>query len=140
MARSYRSTNIRNYVLKRVGVTLQKQDKTGIGKNGEDTAARHLLAKGYHVIERNWRYKRSEIDIIAEKEGVLVFVEVKTRSYVAYGHPEESVDEKKANKIMEGAEEYIFKVDWHGDIRFDVIAIHLEGNGHKLFHFEDAFG
>ncbi len=121
-------------------MTLQKQDKPAIGKKGEDIAARHLLATDYQVVERNWRYKRSEIDLIAKKEGVLIFVEVKTKSYVAYGHPEESVDQKKANKIMEGAEEYIYKANWHGDIRFDVIAIHLEGNGYKLFHFEDAFG
>ena len=121
-------------------MTLQKQDKPGLGKRGEEVAAQHLLAKGYQLIERNWRHKRSEIDLIAKKDNVLVFVEVKTKSYITFGHPEESVDEKKANKVMEGAEEYIYQLDWHGNIRFDVIAIRLEGEGYRLFHFEDAFG
>ncbi len=117
----------------------QKHDKSEIGKRGEDIAAGHLLSIGYRILERNWRHRRSEIDLIAEKDGLLIFVEVKTRSYAAFGHPEEAVNEYKANKVIEGAEEYVYQVNWLGDIRFDIVSVELNEHGHKLLHIEDAF-
>lgn len=109
------------------------------GKAGEQLAADYLEKNGYVIVERNYRYKRSEIDIIAEHEGVLVFVEVKARSSSNFGMPEEAVGEAKARKLMEGAENYILETDWKGDIRFDIISIMLKMPSTEIAHFQDAF-
>ncbi|GAB1446809.1 MAG: YraN family protein [Cyclobacteriaceae bacterium] len=114
-------------------------DKIKRGFEGEGLAISFLENKGYQLVVRNYRYKRSEIDLIVEKDNWLVFVEVKTRSSVAFGYPEEFVDEKKANKIMEGAENYIIENDWKGNVRYDVVAITLQGDEPEIVHFEDAF-
>ncbi|MEM6525288.1 MAG: YraN family protein [Bacteroidota bacterium] len=110
-----------------------------LGKEGERLAASYLEKNGYRVLASNWRFKRSEIDLICQKGNLLVFVEVKTKSYVAFGQPEDSVDEKKAAKVIEGAEEYIFQNNWNQDIRFDIISIVINGDQQKLLHLEDAF-
>jgi putative endonuclease len=107
------------------------------GQKAEEKAALFLREKGYQILEKNYRYKRSEIDIIARKENTLVFVEVKYRSKNSYGDPEASVDEKKEIQVLSGAENYIFDKDWNGEIRFDIISILSDS---AIEHFEDAFG
>lgn len=109
-----------------------------IGKEGEVLAAGYLIKNGFEVIEKNYRYRRFEIDIIAKKENTLIFVEVKTRSGNYFGQPEEAVADKQAAQIMEAAENYIMALDWKGDIRFDIISI-LKGKENQITHFEDAF-
>ena len=113
--------------------------KAETGQRGEDLAAEYLQDEGYALLERNYRYKRSEIDLITRKSGVLVFVEVKTKTSNAFGDPEVAVDEKKAAKVMEGAQAYIEAIDWQGNIRFDVVSVLIEVSGHRIQHFEDAF-
>ena len=76
-----------------------------LGTEGERMAEQYLVGKGYKILERNYRAGRSEIDLIATKEDVLVFVEVKTRSRLDFGMPEDWVDEKKAEMITDGAED-----------------------------------
>jgi putative endonuclease len=110
-----------------------------IGDLGEKMAAKVLVEKGYKIIETNYRYGRSEIDLIAEKEGILVFVEVKTRKNSRFGYPEDFVNEKKAEMIIVAAEHYIMENDWKKDIRFDIVSIIMDKEGHELEHFEDAF-
>lgn len=105
------------------------------GQQGEHQAEEFLLQKGYSVIARNYRYKRSEIDLIVQKENWLVFVEVKMRSSKAFGFPEESVKEAKRKKILEGAAQYLEETNWHGNVRYDIVAIHQN----EIEHFEDAF-
>ena len=83
-------------------------DKIKKGKEAEDMAADFLKAIGYEIVERNYRHRRSEIDLIVRKEKWLVFVEVKMRSSDAFGYPEEFVDYKKAKNIVYGAEQYTF--------------------------------
>jgi len=112
---------------------------TSFGKLGEERAASYLESKGHVVRTRNYRHKRNEIDIISEKDNVLVFVEVKARSYTAFGNPEDSVDAKKAARIIEAAENYIYEVDWQGNVRFDVIAVERANQHFSIKHFEDAF-
>jgi putative endonuclease len=107
------------------------------GQQAEEKAALFLTEKGYEILERNYRYRRSEIDIIAKKKNLIVFVEVKYRSGNAFGEPEGSVDEKKEAQVLLGAENYVFEKDWHGDIRFDIISIL---SNRSIEHFEDAFG
>jgi putative endonuclease len=107
------------------------------GQKAEEKAALFLRDKGYEILEKNYRYKKSEIDIIARKENVLTFVEVKYRSKNSYGDPEASVDEKKETQVLGGAENYIFEKDWNGEVRFDIISILSD---RSIEHFEDAFG
>ena len=109
------------------------------GKLGEDKAVAHLEEKGYEILTRNYRHRHAEIDIIARKNKILTFVEVKTRTNVSYGMPEEFVDATKRRLIMKAAEHYIFERNWHGDIRFDVISIVLTQNTVQIHHIEDAF-
>lgn len=114
-------------------------DKIKRGTEGENLAADFLSHKGYTIKQRNYRYKHSEIDLIAEREGWLVFVEVKTRSSLTFGYPEEFVDDKKAQKILEGAEHYLYESNWQGNVRYDIISITLTSGKPKVEHFEDAF-
>lgn len=109
------------------------------GKLGEKLAAAYLSKKGYEVVDTNFRHRRGEIDLIARKAGLLVFVEVKARTGRAeWGYPEEAVNSKKAKKVIDSANAYIFKKDWQGDIRFDIISVEL-GEPVRITHFEDAF-
>ena len=109
------------------------------GKSGEDKAVAHLEEKGYEILARNHRFRHAEIDIIAKKNKILIFVEVKTRTNVSYGMPEEFVDATKRRLIMKAAEQYIFDRDWHGDIRFDVVSVVITQQTVKIQHIEDAF-
>ena len=110
------------------------------GNFGEEKAANYLVEKGYTILQRNYRHKRNEIDLIVKKGQLLIFVEVKTKSNLTYGLPEETVDQSKADRIVEAAENYLFENDWQNDIRFDIISIVLKGKLVKeIKHFEDAF-
>lgn len=110
-----------------------------IGQKGEETAVSYLKKEGYAVLEKNYRFKKSEIDIIAEKQNTIVFVEVKTRTSTRFGNPEDFVDKAKAAKVIEGAENYIEQSEWKQSIRFDIISIIFHGEGYELKHFKDAF-
>ncbi len=111
-----------------------------LGKKGEETACSFLKEKGYSIIAQNWRYSRAEIDIIASHNDVLIFVEVKTRSYDYYGPPEDFVTDKKRKLMSTAASAYMQKYDHQWEIRFDIISILTNGNkAYKIQHFEDAF-
>ncbi|HRW99795.1 MAG TPA: YraN family protein [Cyclobacteriaceae bacterium] len=114
-------------------------DKIKKGELGEQLAANFLTEKGYDILERNYRYKHSEIDLIVKKDNWLVFVEVKTRTSETFGYPENFVDDKKAEKILEGAEQYLFETNWDGNVRYDIISIMLKKDIPEVVHFEDAF-
>lgn len=114
-------------------------DKIKKGKEGEVFAADFLVAKGFEIIERNYRHKRSEIDLIVKKNNWLIFVEVKMRSSDAYGFPEDFVDRKKAKNIIYGAEEYTHQQNWNGNVRFDIVSIRERQGKREVVHIEDAF-
>ena len=114
-------------------------EKKKIGDKGEDDTVNFLLANGYEVLQRNYRFGRGEIDIIAHKENVMVFIEVKTRKNNKYGYPESFVDETQQERIHWAAEEYIRQSGWQGSIRFDIVAIMRNNDEPQLDHFEDAF-
>jgi len=109
-----------------------------VGEWGERLAAEFLTEKGYEVIERNYRFSHGEIDLIARTEELLVFVEVKARSGSYFGYPEEAVTRSKINVISKVAEEYIYKIDWKGGVRYDIISI-MNKKAVEIRHFEDAF-
>ena len=110
-----------------------------LGQLAEEWAAKHLQGLGFTIVARNYRYQRAEIDIIAHKQGILVFTEVKARSNDRFGHPEDFVMPKQQALIHAAAEEYIMAHDWEGAIRFDIIAVFKYQDQVQLTHFEDAF-
>ena len=117
---------------------MAKHNQTG--ETGEALAASYLVKQGFTILARNYRYKKAEIDLIAQKSNLLVFVEVKTRTATNFGYPEESVDAKKEQLFLLAADEYIYQSQWQHDIRFDIIAITLGTLGsYQIHHIEDAF-
>ena len=117
---------------------MAKHNETGI--KGEQIAENFLLKKGYEVLHRNWRFEKKEVDLIVLKEGVLVFVEVKTRKNNDFGFPEEAVTRVKAELLKTAAEAFLSAFPIYERIQFDIISIVLN-NGHvrEVQHFEDAF-
>ena len=110
------------------------------GKQGEDAAVDYLLKKGYRILERNFRYDRGEIDVVAEDQDQLVFVEVKARRSKLFGDPEEAITEAKCKQLRKVAEGYLFEHNLDDrPCRFDVVAIEYEKNVPIIRHFEDAF-
>ena len=117
-----------------------KSENRSKGSRGERAAAKELYKKGYKILDMNYCRKGGEIDIVAEKDGIVVFVEVKARKNLAMGMPCEAVDIRKQKRIIETAKKYIDEKNLYGkDIRFDVTEI-LEKDG-KLYmrHTENAF-
>ncbi len=112
-----------------------------IGDIGENLAVKHLELEGYTILERNWRYRKAEIDIIAKDKEALVFVEVKTRSYDYYGQPEEFVHANQEALIIDAGQRYMEQIGHEWEIRFDIIAIILKKAPQKaeIKHFKDAF-
>lgn len=108
------------------------------GDHGEEIALKILEQSGYEILERNYRYKKAEIDIICIKGGLLIFVEVKALSSTRHAYPEERVNAHKEKMLLEAAEDYIFAINWTKDIRFDIISINLTQPSDYL-HIEDAF-
>lgn len=107
-----------------------------LGKMGEKLALEHLISRGYTLLNKNYRYRRSEIDIIMCHDQTLVFVEVKYRASDQFGFPEAFVTDNQIKAITQGAEQYLIENDWPGNIRFDIIAIDANLT---ITHFEDAF-
>lgn len=107
------------------------------GQLGERLAANFLEKKGFEIVERNYRCGRAEIDLIARRENWLLFVEVKTRASTRYGHPEEFVDTGKMSRLYFAAEQYIYRINWQGHVRFDIVSVKL-GRETEIAHFEDA--
>ncbi len=110
------------------------------GNKGEELAANYLSEKGYTIIERNWRFRNAEVDIIAAKNNRLHFFEIKTRTSDAFGKPEESMSYKKMKMLRIAAEEYQYKnPDWKY-VQFDVLAISLlHGAPTEFFLIEDVY-
>lgn len=110
------------------------------GDLGEDIAGRYLTRSGYEVIERNYRTRRGELDLIARRGDTLVIVEVKLRRGTAYGDPLEAVTPRKQQAIRLLAEEYLSERDPHfQELRFDVIGILLRAGRPEISHVEGAF-
>lgn len=110
------------------------------GQKGEALAAELLEGKGFEILERNYRIGKAEIDLVVRKDGLLVFVEVKTRTNLTYGMPEDFVSKHKVKLVTAAAEHYTYSHNWLQNIRFDIVAIILHPNGtSEITHFEDAF-
>jgi putative endonuclease len=110
-----------------------------LGKQGEALAVEFLQQKGYAILETNWTFQKAEIDIIAQKDSVLAIVEVKTRSSIDYGLPQDFVKPKKIQLLVKAVNEYVLANNLEVEVRFDIIAIHKEGAEYNLEHIEEAF-
>lgn len=111
-----------------------------LGLEGEERAVEYLKDKGYEIVCRNYRYGKGEIDIIAHDGDELVFIEVKTRSNEAFGHPVYALTQSKQKQIIRIAKSYLHERDITDKIvRFDVITIEHEGGREVLEHIKDAF-
>lgn len=110
-----------------------------IGDEGEKLAVQHLSNLGYDIIATNWTFKHKEIDIICKEQDIYIFVEVKTRSSVRYGMPEDAISESKAQAVIAAAMEFLQEKKYQ-DIRFDVVSIILKkGQEPEILHIKDAF-
>ena len=109
------------------------------GQISEDRAAAYLMARGYTIRNRNWRLGHKEIDIVAQKNGVLVIVEVKARRDDRFGDPADAVTDDKIRRLVQAAHAYVryHRISW--PVRFDVVAITGEPGNQTVEHIEDAF-
>lgn len=123
--------------------TNHKDHRLALGRWGEEQAAAYLADSGFMVLERNWRARSGEIDVIAGDGDTLVFVEVRTRrSTGRFGTAEESVDSRKIRQVRETAQLYLHMVKLHGrKCRFDVIAVtgSPEAGKPAIRHIPNAF-
>jgi putative endonuclease len=108
------------------------------GKLGEDIAAGYLERKGYHILERNYRAGKVELDIICKHENEIIFVEVKTRTSDMMAFPEQAVGRAKQRNIRLAAEQYLTQNELSGVCRFDIVAV-IKGDKFEIEHIQDAF-
>lgn len=110
-----------------------------LGQKGEELALNHLFTKGYELIEKNYKWKNAEVDIICKKNNILVIVEVKTRNSIALGEPYLSVTRGKQRQIIKVTNQFIQQHNVQEEIQFDVISIILNQHQTKIEHIENAF-
>lgn len=110
-----------------------------LGKQGEQLAVDFLLKNGYEVVERNFRFDKAEVDVIAKKKEVLAIVEVKTRSTVDFGNPQDFLKPKQIQRIVKAVDEYVTVNKLDVEVRFDIIAIIKNGKQFDIEHLENAF-
>ena len=111
-----------------------------LGRRGENLAKTHLENAGYEILDENWTHGKAEVDLIAYKDKVIIFAEVKTRTGNAFGEPEDFVHARKQKLLVSAADEYIYLMDHKGDVRFDIISILFDKQAnYTLKHIEDAF-
>lgn len=110
-----------------------------LGKKGEQLAVDFLLKHNYAIVERNYRFEKAEVDIIAQKDDILAIVEVKTRSTADFGDPQDFVKPKQIKNLVKAVDEYVTINDLDVEVRFDIVAIVKEGKGFTIEHLENAF-
>jgi putative endonuclease len=109
------------------------------GISGERLAVEYLISKGYRILAQNFRYLKAEVDIIAQKDNSLVAVEVKTRSSIAFGAPEEFLKPAQIQRIIKAVDYFVTSKDLNVEVRFDIIAIVLSTKKPQIEHIENAF-
>lgn len=110
-----------------------------LGKQGEDIACRFLENNCYTILERNWRWRKLELDIIAQKDNEIIIIEVKARRNNNFGEPEDFVSDYKIKNIINAAEVYIKKRKTDMSVRFDIISITGINDNYEIKHIENAF-
>lgn len=110
-----------------------------LGNKGEQLAVDFLIENGYDIVERNYRFDRAEVDIMAKKDQILAIIEVKTRSTSDFGDPQDFLKPKQIQRIVKAVDEYVIENKLNVEVRFDIIAIVKEKNGFSVEHLENAF-
>ncbi len=110
-----------------------------LGKKGEQLAVDFLLEHDYTIVERNYRFNKAEVDIIAQQQDILAIIEVKTRSNTDFGNPQDFVKPKQIKNLVKAVDEYITENQLDVEVRFDIIAIVKQGKTFKIEHLKDAF-
>ncbi len=111
-----------------------------LGRKGELLAKAHLESAGYEILDENWRHGRLEVDLIAYKDKMIIFTEVKTRTGNYFGEPEDFVDMRKQRLLADAADEYLYLKDHQGEVRFDIISVLFDRqNNYVINHIEEAF-
>jgi len=110
-----------------------------LGNEGESLATELLRKKGYQILEKNYRFQKAEIDIIALIENTIVAVEVKTRSTPDFGSPQDFLKPAQIKRLVEAMDYYVTSKNLDYDVRFDFVGIIKNSLGTRLEHIEDAF-
>jgi len=116
---------------------LAKHNK--LGKDGELIAFMVLQRDGFTILETNWRFQKAEVDIIAQKDGFLIFIEVKTRGSKKFGNPSDSIDKKKISIYKDAVEGYLQQYPSELEVRFDVVNIIIGKDETEIEHIPNAF-
>ncbi|MGB2085735.1 MAG: YraN family protein [Flavobacteriaceae bacterium] len=109
------------------------------GKEAEARAEKYFLAQGYTILERNYYYGKAEVDLIVQKDALLVAVEVKARHSDYFGPPESFVSQKQINRLITAIDAYIQKRDLWVEVRFDILSFTLKNGQWQQKHIENAF-
>lgn len=110
-----------------------------LGNQGEQLAVDFLIKNGYDILDRNYRFDKAEVDIIARLKDILAIIEVKTRSTIDFGNPQDFVKPKQIQRLVKAVDEYVIANELEVEVRFDIIAIIKQGKGFKIEHLENAF-
>jgi putative endonuclease len=110
-----------------------------VGGWGEELAKEHLLKSGYEILETNYRFKKSEIDLIAKKGNLIIAVEVKTRTGIIVGTPFHAITREKQRNLLLGINHYVQKFNEPVEVRMDAVSIIKQGETITIAHLEDAF-
>ena len=122
-------------------MTFPPEERRAAGLAAEERACRHLVREGFAVVARNYRSPGGEIDIVARRDALLLFVEVRSREDGAFGSPEDTVGRRKRLRVAAAARRYLADASpatWE-EARFDVIAIEGSGETAELRHYPGAF-
>ena len=107
---------------------------------GEDAAVDYLMGNGYEILERNWRYSRAEIDIIARNEFAIIVVEVKSRLSDDFVDPVATVSQQQMRRLTDAYAHYADRIKYMGECRFDIIGVvFVDPEFPEITHYEDAF-
>ncbi|WP_308006429.1 YraN family protein [uncultured Chryseobacterium sp.] len=115
-------------------------DHNDFGKKAEELAAEYLQKNGYKILVRNFRYQKAELDLVAEKDSLIVVVEVKARSTDVFNLPQEAVKKRKIKLIVSAANYFMEEYNKNQEVRFDIISILPDENKNLVIeHITDAF-
>ena len=110
-----------------------------LGDKGEQLAVEYLIKNDYKIIKRNYRYLKAEVDIIAQKNAILIGVEVKTRTSNHFGNPQDFINKKKIDLLVSALNNFVIENDLDVEVRLDIVAILKQKNAFQIEHLKDAF-
>lgn len=115
-------------------------DHNDFGKKAEELAAEYLQKNGYKILVRNFRYQKAELDLVAEKDSLIVVAEVKARSTDVFNLPQEAVNKRKIKLIVSAANYFMEEYNKNQEVRFDIISVLPDENKNLMIeHITDAF-